>query len=197
MSHQPSKNEDIIRELEQSLEAKFNLVVKALIQNINGTISEGERKDICNKLNQDGINDIRKALQAKDAERERAVEEAHQAVIEEVVRVIEGRMEEWAALEHDRWRRWQRWVHSQSEPVPHNTDMPHCFCNPKKIVVENGNMSIVHSEFSPLVIPFELVARWERQIATPYAELSEAEKESDREQVRPYITDLITKLTNL
>lgn len=30
------------------------------------------------------------------------------------------------------------------------------------------------------------VDRWERQIATPYAELSEAEKNSDREQVDRY-----------
>lgn len=29
--------------------------------------------------------------------------------------------------------------------------------------------------------------RWERQIATSYAELSEEEKEKDREQVRPYL----------
>ena len=35
--------------------------------------------------------------------------------------------------------------------------------------------------------------RWERQIATTYAELSEKEKESDREQVRPYLP-LIRKI---
>ena len=54
--------EEILATLEKSLEEKFNKVVKALIQNINGTFSEGERKDICNKLNQDGINEIRDAL---------------------------------------------------------------------------------------------------------------------------------------
>jgi hypothetical protein len=31
------------------------------------------------------------------------------------------------------------------------------------------------------------VARWEQQMATPYADLSEPEKESDREQVRLYL----------
>jgi hypothetical protein len=59
---------DIIEEktatLEKSLNEKFNKVVKALIQNINGKISEGERIDICNKMNQDGINEIRQALNA-------------------------------------------------------------------------------------------------------------------------------------
>ena len=35
--------------------------------------------------------------------------------------------------------------------------------------------------------PPELVERWEAQIATPYNELTDAEKESDREQVRRYL----------
>jgi hypothetical protein len=38
-----------------------------------------------------------------------------------------------------------------------------------------------------LVIPADLVKRWELLIATPYSELSETEKESDREQVRKYL----------
>jgi hypothetical protein len=38
-----------------------------------------------------------------------------------------------------------------------------------------------------LTIPAELVARWTDQLSTPYAELSEQEKESDREQVRRYL----------
>ena len=44
-----------------------------------------------------------------------------------------------------------------------------------------------------LIIPSKLVAQWERQIATDYADLSEKEKESDRDQVRRY-WPLITKL---
>lgn len=34
------------------------------------------------------------------------------------------------------------------------------------------------------VIPVDLVERWARQINTPYANLSDSEKESDREEVR-------------
>ena len=63
-----------------------------------------------------------------------------------------------AAIEHERWADWQRWMHEQC----HRTS--------------GGE----------LVIPAALVERWERQIATPYADLSEREKESDREQVRRY-----------
>jgi len=78
----------------------------------------------------------------------------------------EGIVEKFAELEHERWSKWQSWLHSQ------------CFRNP---------------EFTgALIIPADLVARWERQIATPYAELSEKEKESDRKQVYPYIEHFAT-----
>lgn len=77
---------------------------------------------------------------------------------------IEEMVEEFASIEHERWSKWQKYLHSQ------------CFKNP---------------EFTgALIIPADLVARWERQIATPYAELSEKEKQSDREQVYPYIKAL-------
>lgn len=63
-----------------------------------------------------------------------------------------------AAIEHERWADWQRWMHAQ------------CF------IKEDGS----------LVIPAELVERWERQIDTPYADLTEREKQSDRDQVNRY-----------
>jgi hypothetical protein len=63
-----------------------------------------------------------------------------------------------AALEHERWSNWQRWVHK----VSHRND--------------DGS----------LTIPAAYVAKWDRQIATPYAELSEAEKDADRHEVGRY-----------
>lgn len=111
---------------------------------------------------------LTQALEAKDAERVKAVEEAYTAGIERAVEVVGGKMEEWASIEHERWSKWQKYLHSQ------------CFTSP---------------EFTrALIIPADLVARWERQIETPYSELSEKEKESDREQVRPYIKDITTIL---
>jgi hypothetical protein len=65
-----------------------------------------------------------------------------------------------AAIEHERWADWQRYLHSKA------TDL-----------IGSGGA---------LVIPADLVERWERQIATPYADLSEAEKDADREQVDRY-----------
>lgn len=67
-------------------------------------------------------------------------------------------MEQLAAIEHERWADWQAYLHSK------------CHYHP-----------------TGMVIPHELFDRWQRQIATPYAQLSEAEKESDREQVRRYL----------
>lgn len=73
-----------------------------------------------------------------------------------------------ATIEHERWAHWQRYVHDQCEQ---------------------------RSDGS-LVIPAELVARWEAQIKTPYAGLSDQEKDSDREQVRRYLPTIIEALTS-
>lgn len=64
-------------------------------------------------------------------------------------------IEELAAVEHARWAHWQRYVHDQCERM------------------SDGR----------LLIPADLVRRWEKQISTPYDQLSEDEKQSDREQV--------------
>jgi len=72
--------------------------------------------------------------------------------------------EKLAAIEHERWADWQRYVHSV------------CY----------ENKGIGGEPTGELTIPSELARRWERQIGTPYHELSEKEKDSDREQVDRY-----------
>ena len=76
-------------------------------------------------------------------------------------------LERLAATEHERWAHWQTYIHDQCSPL------------------SDGS----------LVIPPELVHRWTTQIATPYSELSENEKESDREQVRKYLPIVVQALT--
>lgn len=78
---------------------------------------------------------------------------------------IEKFIEEGAALEHERWAGWQKYMFSKGVKYP------------------DGDFHL----------PSELYERWLRQINTPYSELSEAEKESDRKEVRKYLP-LISKL---
>lgn len=77
-------------------------------------------------------------------------------------------LEDPAALEHERWSRWQRHVHARCAPG------------------DDGS----------LTIPAGLASRWARQMSVPYAELSEAEKESDREQVRRYLPTIASALAD-
>lgn len=66
--------------------------------------------------------------------------------------------EKLADIEHQRWADWQKYLHS------------------KCIKDENGN----------LIIPAKYVGNLEYKIATLYSDLSESDKESDREQVKRY-----------
>lgn len=66
--------------------------------------------------------------------------------------------EKLAAIEHERWSSWQRYVH------------------------DRGNRQADGS----LVLSADDVVRWDRQMTTDYADLTEAEKDSDREQVDRY-----------
>jgi len=68
-------------------------------------------------------------------------------------------IEELAALEHERWAHWQKYVHDKGQRQ------------------SNGSV----------LLPPDLVARWERQINTQYSNLAADEKESDREQVKKYL----------
>ncbi|MFF2316945.1 hypothetical protein ACFVTE_11805 [Arthrobacter sp. NPDC058097] len=87
--------------------------------------------------------------------------------IREVLESVQT-VERLAAIEHERWAHWQQYVHDQCE----------------------------RKDDGSLVVPAELVARWKAQIETPYAELSEREKESDREQVRRYLPVVIEALNS-
>ncbi len=64
-------------------------------------------------------------------------------------------IEQLAAKEHAGWAHWMDYLFSVCEPLPDGS----------------------------LVIPFPLVERWQRQVTTPYARLSEREKQSDRNEV--------------
>ena len=72
---------------------------------------------------------------------------------------IEKYMEDLADYEHESWADWQKYLFSR------------CTENP------DGSMTI----------PKELVKRWQRQIDTPYQNLSEQEKQSDRDQIENLI----------
>lgn len=69
-------------------------------------------------------------------------------------------IEKLAAIEHQRWADWQKWCH--------------------KVLREELNPNGVHNDLEDVLV------RWDKQIATPYAELSESEKQSDRDQVMRY-----------
>ena len=73
-----------------------------------------------------------------------------------------------ADLEHDRWSRWMEYLFNQCESAEILTG--------RKI----------------LVMPEWAVSRWGRQMETSYADLNEAEKESDRKEA-DYTLDLLEK----
>ena len=91
------------------------------------------------------------------------------AKAEKIEAALDDLVEQLAAIEHDRWSLWQRHLHSRCTPPDAN---------------------------GALLIPAQLVSRWEGQLATSYAELSEQEKESDREQVRKYLPLIKEHLRN-
>jgi hypothetical protein len=64
-----------------------------------------------------------------------------------------------ADIEHARWSHWQLYMHGKCARLPDGS----------------------------LTVPADLAQRWERQATTPYAQLSESEKRSDREQVHHYL----------
>lgn len=74
--------------------------------------------------------------------------------------IMEELREKLASIEHERWAHWQKYMHS---------------------LCREGSVT------GTLIIPAHLVDRWEKQINTPYAALSEKQKKSDRDQVDKYL----------
>lgn len=83
------------------------------------------------------------------------IEDALNAIVEDLARI-----------EHERWSHWQKYMH------------------------EKGARQADGS----LLLARDLVERWDRQIATTYAELTEREKDADREQVRKYLPLIVEAL---
>lgn len=81
--------------------------------------------------------------------------------------LLDGLIEQLAAVEHERWSHWQRYLHSKG----------------------------VRQSDGSLLLPADLVARWEKQIETKYADLDDHERESDREQVRKYLPIIASALS--
>lgn len=75
-------------------------------------------------------------------------------------------LEDLAHIEHERWSHWQTYMHSKG----------------------------VRQADGSLLIPRNLVERWDRQSETTYSDLSEEEKEGDREQVRKYLPLIVDTL---
>jgi len=94
-----------------------------------------------------------------------------------IVKVLSKKEEELveklAEIEHQRWASWQKYMMTESFEIMSNR------------ISSEG-------EFVLLKIPTKYWNNWERQIKTPYSELSEKEKDGDREQVRRY-WNLISK----
>ncbi len=79
--------------------------------------------------------------------------------MDSIENILTSLLETLAAVEHKRWSHWQRYMHNRG----------------------------TRQADGSILIPADLVAYWEKQIATPYEALSDREKESDRDQVRKYL----------
>lgn len=77
-------------------------------------------------------------------------------------------LEKLAAAEHERWAHWQRYLHHQCIPAPDGS----------------------------LTIPGRMVRQWTDQMNAEYDDLTEAEKDSDRDQVARYLPLIEQALLN-
>jgi len=75
-------------------------------------------------------------------------------------------LEKLASIQHDIWAHWQKYLHSKLKYSEYEKDGKTYAC----YILDAGDYD-----------------HWEKQIDTPYSELSEKEKESDRDQVMKYL----------
>lgn len=76
---------------------------------------------------------------------------------------------------HEAWSGWMKYLFSKCRPGTDYLGMSGYMAN------------------GSLVIPKESVERWRRQMNTPYAELPEREKESDRDEARKMLAVLANR----
>ena len=120
----------------------------------------GKYKDIDKRLEEEFTDQFFMTTRGRNDQRKDKIKQFIRQELIKAIRSVELEdvMEDLADIEHKRWAGWQEYLHSK--------------CSRKK----SGG----------LTIPDDLVKRWERQIKTPYKDLSEKEKESDRKEVRRY-----------
>jgi len=83
--------------------------------------------------------------------------------------------EELADIEHQRWADWQKYLHSKLEYSEYKDDA-----------------GVTHAVY---ILGADDYEHWDKQIETSYKELTEEEKDSDRDQVMRY-WDLVKQPSN-
>lgn len=81
---------------------------------------------------------------------------------------LKNKLEDFAHIEHERWSHWQMYLQSMGTRQPDGS----------------------------LLIPPDLVERWDRQMSTRYENLSAQEKDSDRQQVLKYLSQIVEAIAS-
>lgn len=84
-------------------------------------------------------------------------------------------LEVWAAAEHECWSNWMKYMFSKGDKELQASARGYGY---------KGDYTLTPT--GRWCMPIELEDRWKRQMITPYAELTEKEKQSDRDVVMKY-----------